>query len=345
MALAPSQPRLGIAVVGLGMVAGTHARALAELTEIVDVVGVFSPSATRRDQFGAAHGLPVATALESLIADPRVDTVLCLTPPNARAEIARLCVAADKHVLMEKPLERTVAAAEEIVGQFEAARLKLGVVLQYRFRESAQRLKQIVDAQTYGPLASVHANVPWWRPQAYYDAAGRGTYARDGGGVMITQALHLMDLMLWMCGPVAGVQASFRTTALHRMEAEDFVVGGLDFASGAVGSVVATTADHPGFAETIMLNFERASARLEGGNLTIWPHDQPVEQWGESSGTGGGADPMAFPHGWHRSVIEDFVGAVRDDRQPMTSGRDSLNVLRLIEAMQRSSAEGRAISL
>lgn len=345
MTPAPDKPRLGVAVIGLGMVAGTHARALAELTDRVEVVGAFSPSQVRRDKFAADFGLPVTAALEELIADDRVDAVLCLTPPNARAEIARLCVAAGKHALLEKPLERTVGAATDIVELFENAGLKLGVVLQYRFRESAQRLKQIVDAQTYGPLASVHANVPWWRPQAYYDAAGRGTYARDGGGVMITQALHLMDLMLWMCGPVARVQASFRTTALHRMEAEDFVVGGLDFASGAVGSVVATTADHPGFAETIMLNFERASARLEGGNLTIWPHDRPVEQWGESSGTGGGADPMAFPHGWHRSVIEDFVGAVRDDRQPMTSGRDSLNVLRLIEAMRRSSAEGRAITL
>lgn len=345
MTLTPAKPRLGVAIVGLGMVAGTHARALAELTDQVDVVGAFSPSAARRDQFGATFGLPVATSLEQVIADERVDIVLCLTPPNARAEIARLSAAAGKHVLMEKPLERTVAAATEIVETIENAGRKLGVVLQYRFRESAQRLKQIVTAQTYGPLASVHANVPWWRPQSYYDVAGRGTYERDGGGVMITQALHLMDLMLWMCGPAARVQASFRTTSVHRMESEDFVVAGLDFASGAVGSVVATTADHPGFAETITLNFERGSARLEGGNLTVWPHDQPVEQWGESSGTGGGADPMAFPHGWHRAVTADFVAAVRDDRAPMTSGRDSLNVLRLIEAMQRSSTQGRAIEL
>lgn len=345
MTVVPTATRLGIAIVGLGMVAGTHARALAELADRVDVVGGFSPSEARRDQFHTASGFPVAASLEQLIADERVDIVLCLTPPNARAEIARTCVAAGKHVLMEKPLERTLPAATEIVETFEAANLKLGVVLQYRFRESAQRLKQIVAAQTYGPLASAHANVPWWRPQTYYDAARRGTYERDGGGVMITQALHLMDLMLWMCGPAARVQASFRTTSAHRMKSEDFVVAGLDFASGAVGSVVATTADHPGFPETITLNFERASARLEGGSLTVWPHDGPAEQWGEASGTGGGADPMAFPHGWHRAVIEDFVAAVCEGRPPMTSGRDGLDVLRLIEAMQRSSTEGRAVDL
>ncbi len=134
MTLTPAKPRLGVAVVGLGMVAGTHARALAELTDQVDVVGAFSPSAVRRDQFGASFGVPVAASLEQLIADERVDIVLCLTPPNARAEIARLSAAAGKHVLMEKPLERTVAAATEIVETIENAGRKLGVVLQYRFR-------------------------------------------------------------------------------------------------------------------------------------------------------------------------------------------------------------------
>jgi UDP-N-acetyl-2-amino-2-deoxyglucuronate dehydrogenase len=343
MTVGRSKSRLGVGVVGLGMVAATHGRALGELADSVDVVGVFSPSQARRKQFGATFGFPLATSVEALIADERVDAVLCLTPPNARVEIARLCVDAGKHALMEKPLERTAQAATGIVEAFEAANLKLGVVLQYRFRESAQRLKRIVSSQTFGALASAHANVPWWRPQSYYDGAGRGSYERDGGGVMITQALHLLDLMLWLCGGVTRVQASFRQTSVHRMESEDFVVAGLDFASGAVGSVVATTADYPGFPETITLNFERGSARLEGGHLTAWPHDRPTEQWGDNAGTGGGADPMAFPHAWHRAVIADFVAAVREDRPPMTTGRDSLQVLCLIEAMQRSSSEGRAV--
>jgi predicted dehydrogenase len=337
--------RAGVAVVGLGMVAGTHGRALAELADVAEVVGVYSPSLDRRTQYGAGFGVPVAGSLDELIADNRVDIVLCLTPPNARLDIARMCVKASKHALLEKPLERTVSAATEIVESFEAADLKLGVVLQYRFRESAQRLKQIVETEAYGPLFSAHAAVPWWRPQAYYDEAGRGTYQRDGGGVMITQALHLLDLLLWLCGDVKRVQASFRRTSAHRMESEDFVVAGLDFASGAVGSVVATTADFPGFAESITLNFEHGSARLEGGNLTVWRHDGTVEHWGERTETGGGADPMAFPHAWHRAVIEDFVTAVRHGRQPMTSGRDSLRVLQLIEAMRRSSDEQRAVDL
>lgn len=327
------------------MVAATHARALLELAHLVEVVGIFSPSETRRTEFAARFGFPIANSLEALVGDEDVDIVLCLTPPNARKEVARLCVAAGKHALMEKPLERTFAAASHIVEAFEAAGLTLGTVLQYRFRESAQRLRRIVQSQSYGALASAHATVPWWRPQSYYDAAGRGSYARDGGGVMITQALHLLDLLLWLCGGVSRVQATFRRTLVHRMESEDFVVAGIDFASGATGSVVATTADYPGFPESIILNFEHGSARLEGGNLQVWTHEGSAETWGEDTGTGGGADPMAFPHGWHRSTIEDFVLAIREGRDPVTTGRDSLKVLSLIEAMRRSSDEGRAVEI
>jgi predicted dehydrogenase len=192
---------------------------------------------------------------------------------------------------------------------------------------------------------SVHAVVPWWRPQHYYDQPGRGSYARDGGGVLICQAIHLLDLMLWLCGSVSRVQAMARTTRLHRMESEDFVVAGLDFSSGAVGSLTATTADYPGFAEYLTLNFERASVRLEGDTLAIWAHEAPTERFGSETASGGGADPMAFTHQWHRAVIEDFVHAVRERRRPSIAGRDALAVQGLIEVLLQSAAAGSAIAL
>jgi predicted dehydrogenase len=341
----PADRRLGLGIVGLGMVAKTHALAVLDLKNEVEVRGVYSPSPERRQGFGAAHGFPVADSLEQLLADGGIDVVLVLTPPNARLEIARACVAAGKHVLMEKPLERTVATAEELVGMFERAGLQLGVVLQYRHRPTSVLLRQFVERQPFGALASVHAVVPWWRPQAYYDEPGRGSYARDGGGVLICQAIHTLDLLLHLAGPVGQVQAMARRTRLHKMESEDFVVAGLDFIDGAVGSVTATTADYPGFPESLTFNFERAAARLEAGVLTVWSHDGKVEQHGQAGGTGGGADPMAFTHEWHRAVLADFIAAVRDNRPPAVSGRDALSVQRLIEALLRSSAEGRPVPL
>jgi len=248
-------------------------------------------------------------------------------------------------VLIEKPLERTVAAAAEIVTLFERAGLSLGVVLQYRHRPTSVLLKQFVEQQPFGALASVHAVVPWWRPQAYYDEPGRGSYARDGGGVLICQAIHTLDLLLHLAGPVRQVQAMARRTRLHDMESEDFVVAGLDFVDGAVGSVVATTADYPGFPEYLTFNFERAAARLEAGVLTVSSHDGRVERHGQSGGTGGGADPMAFTHEWHRAAIADFLAAVREHRPPAVSGREALAVQGLIEAMLRASTEGRPVTL
>ncbi len=191
----------------------------------------------------------------------------------------------------------------------------------------------------------MRASVPWWREQAYYDEPGRGTYERDGGGVLISQAIHTLDLMLSLTGPVAQVQAVAATTRFHEMESEDFVAGGMRFASGAPGSVMATTASFPGEAESITLDCEKASAHLQSGTLTLSWRDGRVESFGETGGTGGGADPMAFPHGWHRDLIAGFAAAVREGRDPVPSGREALDVHRLIDALMRSSREGRAIDI
>jgi predicted dehydrogenase len=335
---------LGIGIVGLGMVADVHARALAELGAEVEVRGVFSPSPERRAAFAARHGLPAAASLEALLADPRLDALLLLTPPDARRPIVEAAAGAGKHVLAEKPLERTAVAAAEIVEICEEAGVTLGVVLQHRMRAASRALAALAGSGELGALAAVQVALPWWRPQAYYDAPGRGTYARDGGGVLITQAIHTLDLMLSVTGPVAEVAAIAGTTPLHRMEAEDFVGAGLRFAGGALGALVATTAAFPGGPESLTLGFEQGSARLEGGTLTVSRADGTTETVGAASGTGGGADPMAFPHDWHRDVIADFAEAVRTGRPPAVPGRAALEVHRLIDALARSAREGRAVA-
>jgi predicted dehydrogenase len=268
-----------------------------------------------------------------------------LTPPNARAEIVARAVAAGKPVLLEKPVERTTAAAEAIVVAAERAGVPLGVVFQHRFRAASQRLAEICRSGALGPLRAAQVTVPWWRPQSYYDVAGRGSYARDGGGVLISQAIHTLDLMQVFTGPVARVQALAATTGLHRMEAEDFVAGGLEFANGAVGALTATTASFPGAAEAIVLDFDRAAVRLQSGQLTVCDHDGTVETFGEAATTGGGADPMAFTHAWHAAALRDFLEAVRDRRPPAVTGRAALATHRLIDALVRSAREGRRVAV
>ena len=155
---------------------------------------------------------------------------------------------------------------------------------------------------------------------------------------MITQAIHTLDLALWMLGPVSRVAAMMRTTPLHQLEAEDWAGGLIEFASGVTATLHATTSAHPGAPDSIEIHGTKGSAVMEGAVLTLRPHDGPETVIGASGGSGGGADPMAFTHEWHQAIIEDFADAVRDNRPPLASGRAALAAHDLIAAMERSSA-------
>jgi len=340
-----SVQKLGLGVVGVGMVARTHAMALRDISAQIEVRGVFARNRERRESFAAEFGFPAADSLEALLADPAIEALLVLTPPDSRAEIVSAAARAGKHVLLEKPIERTTEAARAIVEDAEAAGITLAVTLQTRFRAASIALKRLVVEKTLGEIAAVQVSVPWWRPQSYYDEPGRGTLSRDGGGVLITQAIHTLDLVLWAVGRIAEVQANAGTSRLHRMEGEDFVAGGLRFENGVPGSLLATTANFPGAPEEIVVGFERGSARLSAGVLTVTRHDGLTEQVGEESGSGGGANPMAFSHEWHRALIADFAKAVQEGRPPAITGREALEVHRLIDALMLSSKERRAVRL
>lgn len=333
--------RRGVALIGLGMAAGHHARSLLDLGDRVEVRACWSRSAGRRAAFAAEFPLPVVDDLDAVLADSAVELVLLLTPPDARLELVERLALAGKHILMEKPLERTVAAAERIVATCERAGIVAAVMLQQRFRPAALRLADLVAAGVFGELAAVQLTMPWWRPQAYYDEPGRGTLARDGGGVLLTQAIHAIDLMLTLTGPVAEVAALAGTTRLHRMETEDFAAAGLCFACGALGGLIATTAAYPGLAERLILTGTSGSAVLEGGALTVSLRDGTVERFGEAGPGGGSAQPMAFPHDWHRALITDLLDALDAGRAPRAAARSALPAQKLIEAVLSSAMERR----
>jgi predicted dehydrogenase len=338
--------RLGLGVVGAGMAAKPHALALKALAETIDVRGVWRRDEAALADFCAEYGFPAAPSLDAMLADPALDAILVLTPPNAREAIVAAAAAAGKHVLMEKPVERTTEAAVRIVETCEEAGVTLGIMFQHRFRAASKALTEKARSGELGKLCAAHLVVPWWRPQqGYYDKPGRGTFAQDGGGVLITQAIHTLDLMLSITGPVKAVTALAATTALHQMETEDFVAGGLEFANGAVGALMATTANFPGGPESLTLNFEKASATLSGGSLAVRWFDGREEHVGEESVGGGGADPMAFPFDWHMAQIADFADAIHAERQPVSNGRTALLVHHLIDALMASSRQGARVTL
>ncbi len=271
--------------------------------------------------------------------------MLLLTPPNARREYVERLAACGKHILMEKPIERTTAEATRLVDVCEAAGIRLGIVLQYRFRPVVMRLRTLIEEGVLGELAMVQLSIPWWRPQSYYNEPGRGTLARDGGGVLISQAIHSLDLMLSLAGPIASVAAIAGTSRLHRMETEDTVGAGLRFANGALGGLFATTAAFPGAGEFMTLSGTQASATVAAGALSVTWHDGREERVEGEARSGGGADPMAFSHEAHKALILDFLHAIRDGRAPAISGQSALAAHRLIDALLLSSKEGREVAL
>lgn len=338
---------MGVALIGLGMVAQTHASALAELGPDIRLQGVYARTAQSRRAFlnGCKLAGPLTDygSVEQIAADENVDFVILLTPPNARLDIVRTLADAGKHILMEKPVERGTAAAKQIVDYCKDRDVLLGIVFQHRMRAASRELARMIQSGEVGDLAVAEIEIPWWREQSYYDEPGRGTYARDGGGVLISQAIHTLDLAISLTGPVESVQAMAATSRLHQMEAEDFVTAGLTFANGAVGSLKASTASFPGGPETITLHCTKASMHLQSGELAVNWHDGRTDVFGEPAGTGGGADPMAFPSEWHREIISDFASAVRTGGRPVVSGREALNVHVLIDALTASARAGRRV--
>lgn len=336
-----------LALVGLGMATKPHLEALAQLQAAgkVAVSGVFNRTRSKAEAAHERYGFAIFDNLEAIAADPGTDAVIIATPPNQRVDIVSMMAGASKHILMEKPIERSLSAAKDIVARCDEAGVSLGIVFQHRFRQAALRLRQLIETQELGELALVRAEIPWWRDQAYYDVPGRGTYERDGGGVLISQAIHVLDLMLSLTGPAKSVQALTATTRLHRMEAEDFANAGIRFESGAVGAIMATTATWPGEIERLVLDGSKGTAVLTGGHLRVSWRDGRIEELGEVTGTGGGADPMAFPCDWHRELIAQFAGAICAGQPPRIPGREALQVHALIDAMVRSGASGQVASV
>jgi UDP-N-acetyl-2-amino-2-deoxyglucuronate dehydrogenase len=338
--------RLRIAVVGLGMAHKPHLQSLRELGDVAEIAACHAPSAARREAFAQANpDLPVTADLDGLLRDETIDAVILLTPPTTHLELVARCAAARKPVLLEKPVEVSVDRARQAVEIMERAGLAFGVVLQHRFRAAAQRLRHLVRSGELGKLISASTSIRWWRPPEYFAQPGRGMKARDGGGVLLTQAIHTLDLFQSLTGPITRVAAITRTSPLRQIDTEDIAAAAIEFHNGAVGTIDATTVAYPGFPERIELAGENATAVLAAESLEVFWRDGRRDHLAGSSAGGGGADPMAFSHEAHKALISDFLDAVTRRREPFVSGREALKVQALIEAMLRSSWEGRAVSI
>jgi predicted dehydrogenase len=327
----------GIALLGIGPGAVPHLQSLHDLQHFITLRHAVTrrPDAANLGPFTGR--LAPHAELQLALEDPLVQAVIVATPPATHGELARRCFAHGKHVLLEKPLDISLDRASSIVNGARLAGLRLGVVLQHRFRPGSVALADILAKGQLGRIQAASVRVPWWRPQAYYDAAGRGTMARDGGGVLLTQAIHSIDLFRSLVGVRNVVAAQTATTGLHQMETEDLASALLTLEGGGMGYLMATTALYPGRPESIEIIGALGSAMLEGGALDVRLLDGTVLSIPSEGGSGNGANIMDFPNDAHRALLLDFVDAVTSGRNPLASGEDALATQRLIDDVIRAA--------
>ena len=324
---------IGVAIIGLGNALEPHAKSLLDLKDRTRVVWAAATSETRTRAAAERWGFPVTTDSMRAISDPAVDAVLILTPANAHLPIAEAAFDAGKHVLCEKPLEITYTRGERLIATARQQSRRLGIMLQMRFRLASQRLKHILDSGELGEVQAATMSVPWWRPQSYYDEPGRGSKQQDGGGVLITQAIHAIDLFRWLVGISRVDAAHVQQTTLHTMETEDYAAALVRLGNGAPGTITATTSFYPGRPEWIEIIGTNGSARLERGSLRLAFLDGREETLADDGGSGSGANVMGFSHDAHRALLSDFLDAIETNRDAAITGEDALTTQRVIDAI------------
>jgi len=347
---------LGFALVGCGMIARFHARALAEIpgTRVAGLVSRTPANAHKLLEETNTPPCPVFATVDEAVKAPGVDVVVITTPSGAHLEPALAAAAAGKHVVVEKPLEITGDRCDRIIGACDRHRVKLCTIFPSRFADANITLKAAVDAGKFGRLTLGEASNKWWRSQAYYDDGGwKGTQALDGGGALMNQAIHNVDLLLWMMGPAAQVCGLTATLAHERIEVEDTAVAAIRFKNGALGVLVGTTSVHPGYPKQIAVHGDKGSAVIEQEDVLRWDftpataEDEEVRRRfaAKVGASGGAADPKAISHEGHRRQLADFVDAIRQNRPPKVDGREGKRAVDLICAVYESNRTGKVVEL
>jgi UDP-N-acetyl-2-amino-2-deoxyglucuronate dehydrogenase len=343
----------GFGIIGCGMIASFHARAIAELRG-TKLVACFDNVPAAADRLAEATGCKAYHKLDDLLADPAVHVVTIGTPSGAHQEPAVAAARAGKHVIVEKPLEITLRRCDAIIDACQAAGVVLSTIFPSRFHDASLELKRAVDAGRFGRLTLGDAYVKWYRSQAYYDSgAWRGSWKFDGGGALMNQAIHSVDLLLWLMGPVAEVRAQTGLLAHERIAVEDVAMATLRFANGALGIIEASTAIYPGYLKRIEIHGSEGSAVMEEEDIIKWdfakkkPRDAAVhEKMAEKkSGGGGAADPAAIGHHGHTRQFRDVVRAIRTGRQPAIDGPEGRRSVEVILAIYKAAETGRAVAL
>lgn len=336
------------AIIGTGMIAERHAAAIMEIPE-AKLYAVYDKNSQKAEEFAEKYPVKIYSTFDELLSDPQLTAVTIATPTGVHKDIAVPCAKAGKHILCEKPLDVTVEKADAIINACDKYGVYLSAVFQSRFSNQVKLIKDAIDAGRFGRLTLCSAQVKWYRSQDYYDSAGwRGTWALDGGGALMNQSIHIVDLLLYLVGNPETVHAFTNTLTHERLEVEDNVCASIKFKNGALGVIEASTSCAPGFPRRLEISGEKGSIILEDDTITRWqfidelPEDESIRSGYDSTKTlkSGAGDPRAGSHEGHRRQLLDLVKAISEKREPSIPGREGRRAIELICAIYESAKTG-----
>jgi predicted dehydrogenase len=334
-----------VGLVGTGAIAHKHADSYKEIN--YRLVAVSDKIVEKGRAFAQKYETEFVPDFADLCARPDIDYIDVCTFPDSHLDVVKACVAHGKHVQVQKPIALTLSDAQAMIDLTQRAGVRFGVVSQHRFDDASIFLKKAISDGRLGRILQADGYVKWHRPQSYYDWPGKGTWAMEGGGALINQGIHAVDLLQYFAGPVREIFANWQLGAAHKIEAEDIVNALLRYESGATGVIQAATAIHPGYPERIELHGTKGSAIITGDQLTAWDvagdsgEPAPLSTSVES----GAADPMAIPLEPIKRQFLNFGNAIQKSTKPLVDGEQGFRALQIVLAVYESARSGKVVSL
>ena len=336
---------MNIGILGTGAISHKHVQAYSNIGWKVVACSDISPAAGQA--FADRYGCDFVPTLQALVEHKDVQIVDVCTFPNVRLEPVELCAKFGKHVQVQKPMATSPAVSAKMIAAARAGGIALNVVSQHRFDDSIIFLKKAIAGGRLGKILQADAYVKWFRSAEYFSRPIKGSWEVEGGGALINQAIHQVDILLHLIGPVASVYATWQLGALHRIESEDVITAMLRYASGATGVIQASTAFWPGYSERVEIHGTKGTAIITGDRLTAWDvQDDSGEPAPLSTSVASGAsDPMAISLEPFERQFRDFGEAIRDKRPPLVSGEEGHRALELVDSIYQSCRGNRLVTM
>ncbi|OHD82101.1 MAG: oxidoreductase [Spirochaetes bacterium RIFOXYC1_FULL_54_7] len=344
----------GFGVIGTGMIAAFHAKALQAIPS-ARLVASYDNRPGAAASFGSSHGGRAYDSLDRFLADPELQVVTICTPSGMHLEPALAAIEAGKHVIVEKPIEITLERCDRMIEAADKQGVKLAGIFPSRFHDVSKVIKAQIDDGRFGRLSLGDAYVKWFRSEEYYRSSNwKGTWKYDGGGALMNQSIHAVDLLQWFMGPVESVQACAATIGHEGIEVEDTAVAVLRYANGALGVIEGSTAVYPGFLKRLEISGTTGSVIMEEEDITTWsfaeirPDDDAIRSKFANTPTSGGgaADPGAIGFHGHQHQFEDFLRVLESGKgKPLVDGLEARKAVAIIVAIYESARTGRLVKM